>query len=104
MGGLVHDAGWWYDYWYEKLFASHGEVRGSIILMNGYSETVINTNSKIKATKIYVSVAADQIPVCAANVDMVGAIQTSPTQFILYADIKSNSATVFWKIDYADEH
>lgn len=68
--------------------------------MNGYTETEIKLDPHIKATKIFVSITADEIPVCAANVDMVGAIQTSPRTFILYSDIKSNSATVYWRVDY----
>lgn len=100
MGGLVRGTNWWWNYFKDLFFFTFNETRGSILLSNGHSETVIELDHKIRATKIYISVAADEIPVCAANVDMVGAIQTGPTTFIIYADIRSNTATAYWRIDY----
>ena len=100
MGGMVRGPNWWWNYFKDLFFFIYHESRGNILLIHGYSETEITIDPKISATKIYISVSADNIPVCAANVDMVGAIQTSPNSFIIYADIKSNSATVYWRLDY----
>jgi len=100
MGGYIRGPNWWWNYFKDLFFFTFKESRGHILLINGHSETVINVDHKITVTKIYVAISADDIPVCAANVDMVGAIQTSPNQFIIYADIRSNTATVYWRLDY----
>lgn len=100
MGGMIKGPNWWWNYFKDLFFFTYHQSRGNILLMHGHSETEINIDSKIKATKIYISVAADNIPVCAANVDMVGAIQTGDNSFIIYADIRSNSANVYWRLDY----
>jgi hypothetical protein len=61
---------------------------------------VVQLDDKIKAERIFVCIEAENIPVCSGNVDTVGAIRNGPNSFILYADIKSNSATVYWMVEY----
>lgn len=100
MGGLNRGTNWWWSYFKDLFFFTYHQSRGNILLMHGYSETVIELDHKIRAKKIYISVSTNNIPVCAANVDMVGAIQTGHTTFIIYADIKSDSAMVYWRLDY----
>ena len=97
---LIKGKNWWWHYFKELLFSVSKHVRGSITLAHGYSETEITLDPLIKATNIFVCVKPEDIPVCAGDVDMVGAIRTSSNAFILYADIKSNTATVHWLVDY----
>lgn len=99
---LIRGKNWWWDYFKDNFFSIFQHVRGSITLANGYSETAIELDPSIKANRIYVAVVAEDIPVCAGDVDKVGAIQTTDNSFILYADIKSSSATVYWLVDYTD--
>jgi hypothetical protein len=91
---------WWWNYFRNKFFSIFNHVRGNITLAHGYSEMEIKLDEQIKAKRIFVAVEAENIPVCSGNVDMVGAIKNSDNSFILYADIKSNSATVYWLVDY----
>jgi hypothetical protein len=103
MGGYDRGKNWWWDYFKDELFSIFKNVKGSITLSNGYSETQIKLDPKIKASKIYVAVVAENIPICAGDIDKVGAIQNSDNSFILYADIKSNAATVYWLVDINDD-
>jgi len=91
---------WWWNYFKKLLFSIFSHVRGSVTLAHGYSEMEIKLDDAIKAQRIFVAVEAENIPVCSGNVDTVGAIRNSDNSFILYADIKSNSATVYWLVDY----
>lgn len=100
--GLLRGKNWWWNYFKENFFSIFRHVRGNITLSHGYSETVINLDPTIKAQRIYVAVIAEDIPVCSGDVDKVGAIQTGPNSFVLYADIKSTTATVFWLVDFTD--
>jgi hypothetical protein len=97
---LIRGKNWWWHYFKELLFSIFKHVRGSITLAHGYSETEITLDPLIRATKIFVCVEPGEIPICAGAVDMVGAIRKSNNVFILYADIKSNTATVHWTVDY----
>lgn len=99
---LIRGKNWWWDFFKDNFFSIFKHVRGSITLANGYSETTINLDPKIKAKRVYVAVQAEDIPICAGNVDKVGAIQTGDSTFILYADIKSNSATAYWLVDISE--
>lgn len=101
MGGLNKGKNWWWDYFKGYFFSIFKHVRGSITLGHGYSETEIQLDTHIKAKRIFVAVEAENIPVCAGSVDTVGAIKKTNSSFILYADIKSDTATVYWLIDYA---
>ncbi len=100
--GLVRGKNWWWNYFKDAFFSIFKHVKGSITLSHGYSETVINLDPSITANRIYVAVIAEDIPVCSGDVDKVGAIQTGPHSFVLYADIKSTTATVFWLVDFTD--
>lgn len=70
------------------------------MLSHGWSETEITLDPLINATQIYVCVEPKGMPVCAGAVDMVGAIRKDANVFIIYADIKCNTATVHWMVDY----
>lgn len=98
--GLLRGKNWWWKYFKALFFSIFSHVRGSITLAHGYSETEIALDSLIKAKRIFVAVEAEDIPICAGAVNMVGAIKKCDNVFILYADIKSNTATVYWLIDY----
>ena len=97
---LIRGKNWWWEYFKALLFSMFRRVKGSITLGHGYSETEIVLDPIISANKIFIAVEAEDIPVCAGAVDMVGAIKKCDNVFILYADIKSNTATVYWMIDY----
>jgi hypothetical protein len=98
--GLLKGKNWWWKYFKALLFSIFSHVRGSITLGHGYSETEIVLDPIIKAKRIFVAVEAEDIPVCAGAVDTIGAIKKCDNIFILYADIKSNTATVYWLVDY----
>lgn len=98
--GLIRGRGWWWNYFKALFFSIFSHVRGSITLSHGYSETEITLDPLIKAKRIFVAVEAEDIPICAGSVNMVGAIKKCDNVFILYADIKSNTATVYWLVDY----
>ena len=97
---VIRGRNWWWNYFKVMFFSMFGHIRGSILLSHGYSETEIILDPLIKAQRIFVAVEADNIPVCAGAVNMVGAINKSNNVFMLYADIKSNTATVYWLVDY----
>lgn len=101
--GLIRGKNWWWNYFKKELFSIFSHVRGSITVMNGYSEMEINIDPSIQAERIFVAVEAEGIPVCGANVNMVGAIKKGDNAFIIYADIKSNTATIYWLVDYKYE-
>ena len=103
MGGLYRQKNSWWDYLKDEFFSIFKHIKGSITLGNGYTETEIKIDPEIKISRVYVAVVAEHIPVCAGNVDKVGAIQNGKNSFILYADIKSSTATVYWLIDISDE-
>lgn len=98
--GYNRGKNWWWNYFKELYFSMFSHIRGSILLSHGYSETEIILSPLIKIEKIFIATEAENIPVCAGDVDMVGAIKKSDNVFILYADIKSNTATVYWLVDY----
>ena len=92
---------WWWNYFKEKFFSIYKHIRGNIILGNGHNEIEILLDPKLNTKRIFVAVEAEGIPVCAADVDMVGAIKTSNHSFIIYADIKSNTAIIYWLVEYS---
>jgi hypothetical protein len=98
--GLIRGKKWWWQYFKALFFLIFSHVRGSITLAHGYSETEITLDPLIKAKRIFVAVEAEDIPVCAGSVNMVGAIKKYNNVFVLYADIKSSTATVYWLVDY----
>jgi hypothetical protein len=100
MGGLNRGRGWWWEYFKILFFSIFTRIKGSVMVAHGYSEMEIKLDDKIKAGKIFVCIEAEDIPVCSGNVNTVGAIRNSPNSFILYADIKSNTATVHWLVEY----
>jgi len=98
--GLSRGRSWWWNYFKSTFFSIFKHVRGSITLAHGYSETEITLDPLIKAKRIFVAVEAENIPVCAGAVDMVGSIRKCDNVFIIYADIKANTANVYWLVDY----
>lgn len=75
-------------------------IKGSITIGSGSFETEVTVDPSIVINKIYVSIEAEGPPVCAADIDMVGAVQKDDHSFILYTNIKSNIATVYWLVEY----
>lgn len=100
---LLKGKNWWWNYFKEKFFSIFKHVRGSVTLGHGYNEVEVKLDRSIFPRRIFVAVEAEGIPVCAGNVDMVGAIKNSENSFIIYADIKSNTAVVYWLIEYGSE-
>jgi hypothetical protein len=75
-------------------------VKGSITIGSGFYETEVILDPSIVIKKVYASIEAEGPPVCVGNVDMVGIVKKDDHSFILYTDIKSNMATVYWLVEY----
>jgi hypothetical protein len=78
----------------------HKIVKGSITIGSGFYETEVILDSSIVIHKVYASIEADSPPVCVGNIDMVGIVKKDDHSFVLYTDIKSNIATVYWLVEY----
>jgi hypothetical protein len=102
MGGLIRGENWWWNYFKDEFFSIFYHIRGQMLVVHGYSEIEIDIDPTVNVNRIFVAVQSENIPVCAGNVDMVGSIQNGDHSFIIYADIQSNSAVIYWLIDYSD--
>jgi len=71
-------------------------VDGCITLNQGHHEITVVT--EISPEQVYLSVSPIGAPVCNGDIDMVG-YSLLPDGFVLYADIKSNSAEVCYIIE-----
>lgn len=91
---------WWWNYFKDLFFSIFTRIKGNVTVAHGYSEMEVKLDDKIKAERIFVAIEAENIPVCSGNVDTVGAIRNGPNSFMLYADIKSNSAKIYWLVEY----
>ncbi len=69
----------------------HDFVEGFITLNQGHHEITVNT--EIVPSEVFLSIRPVGIPVCVADIDMVG-YTLLPDGFVLYADIKSNVAEI----------
>ena len=102
MGGVSHTVAWWWDF-FKRLFGINDYfVRGFISLANGRHEVQIQTdplNGKPYKVYIWVSEPTPGVCVCLGDVNLVGSTIV-PDGFVLYADIKSNVADVYWLIEY----
>jgi hypothetical protein len=72
---------------------SHDE--GSISLNQGHHEVAVSTS--VVPSVVFLAVSPLGTPVCVGDIDMVG-YSLLPDGFILYADIKSNSAEVCYYV------
>jgi hypothetical protein len=98
---LIHGKKWWWEYFKREYFSLFSHIKGSILASHGSSEFEIKLDDAIKAKQVFVAVEAEGIPVCVGNVDKVGAILKDSNTFIVYADIKSNTAMVYWLVEYS---
>jgi hypothetical protein len=73
-------------------------ARGCMVLANGHHEVTVRTLDKPK--KVYLTTNSDSAntPVCQGAIDMVGCTLTDDG-FVLYADIRSNTAQVCWAVE-----
>ncbi len=85
---------------HNRHLAPNNVIKGSITVACGSFETEIKVDRSIVIFKIYASIEAESPPVCGADVDMVGAVKLDDHTFILYTNIKSNTATVYWLVEY----
>ncbi len=76
-------------------------VEGAITLNQGHHEVTVKTNCP--PHQVFLSVKPVGTPVCVGDVDMVGYLLI-PDGFVLYADIKSNIAEVFYVVERHHPH
>lgn len=72
---------------------------GSMVLAYGTHEVTVNTGSEPKDVMVSANILVGDTPVCQGDINMVGCA-IKPDGFILYADIKTNTAEVCWSVEY----
>lgn len=102
LGGVTHTIGWWWEFFKSLFGISDYFKRGNISLASGKHEIQIQTDpSEGSPTKVYtwISEPTPGVCVCLGDVNLAGTTSL-PDGFVLYADIKSNTATVNWLVEY----
>lgn len=72
-------------------------VEGSITLNQGHHEVTVDT--EVAPVEVYLSIDSGNSAVCNGDVDVAG-YRLLPNGFVLYADIKSNSAVVNYIVEH----
>ncbi len=100
MGGINHGANWWWEFFLQKFFDLHTTIKGEIVLSFGKHELNIDIGANVDAKTIYVNCDDMEVPVCVGAASLISARLMPNNSFNLYADIKSNTCTVKWLIEY----
>jgi len=104
MGGVFHNMQWWWDYFKQLFHIKTFYITGSITLAAGEQQVGIPSDLP-NPVRVYLSVEEPDdggITTCLGDLNWVAA-RLLPNGFLLYADIKSDSCTINYVIEYDED-
>ena len=96
----MHGPKFWWEY-FKRLFCQvYPTKRGKLVLGFGYHCLTIPIEKCVDPINVYINCIDNGCSVCIGDVSMATAILNCDNTFTIIANVKSNSCTIKWLVEY----